>query len=125
MSEFNSNVVRWIEYDNLIKQYPQEFEYLNCSQEEIDNLFNKTEKICIEKIRNMYFIRNLYNLNYNNPETDYERIQKNIGKYIYIRYGNGPIKELQKNDYIKLLNSFAESLSIKDLKNVKIISERI
>ena len=21
MSEFNSNVVRWIEYDNLIKQY--------------------------------------------------------------------------------------------------------
>lgn len=79
----------------------------------------------LEIIREIYFEEHKYNLNYDiKPTENYNRLQKTIGKYIYIEI-DGKKKTLSKNDYIKLLEEYNKTIGIQFISNIKMIQNRL
>jgi len=58
------------------------------------------------------------------PAKDYDRITKHINKNVYIKSNNGKKYKLSKEDYVKIVNSFAKEMNYKKL-NTKLIQKRL
>ena len=69
--------------------------------------------------------KQMYTLRHNpNPSKEYDRLTKDIGKPLSVKYKDGKDKELSKKDYIKLMKDFGKMLDFKSFKK-KLIHKRI
>ena len=82
-----------------------------------------------QDIEEFYIVENgkkqMYTLRHNpNPSKEYDRLTKDIGKPLSVKYKDGKEKELSKKDYIKLMKDFGKMLDVKSFKK-KLIHKRI
>ena len=59
-----------------------------------------------------------------NPGKDYDRLVKDIGKPLSVKYTDGKEKDLSKQDYIQLMNDFGKLLNTKSFK-IKLVHKRV
>ena len=102
---------------------------LDIGQEILDEIKEDTSNIKNEKllqlVRDKYFQDNRYNLTYHiEPSNNYHRLQKDIGKYIFLEI-DGIKKPLTNKEYTNLLHQYNKIIGIKPISNIKIIQKRL
>jgi len=100
MSEFNSNIIQWMDHDNEIKQYNEKIKELKSKK-------NTLESDILSHIENNDLKNNIFNLpsyssklQYNNVKS-YETMTNKYLTEKFTKYFNDPVKAIELLEFLK------------------------
>ena len=112
MSEFNSNIIQWMEHDNEIKQYNEKIKELKSKKYTL-------ESNILSHIENNDLKGNIFNLpsyssklQYNNVKS-YETMTNKYLTEKFTKYFNDPVKAIELLEFLKNERKFEHKVSLK------------